>query len=85
MLALSIGLYFAYTTFVKGAAKPEDQAEQLKTQKKKFGEEFDELIKRFEKAATVADKKGIQAEARELATLTAEKIRKIAEIESSPG
>ena len=85
MLVLSLGLYLACAPG-PGAdrnpeppAKPEDQAEQLKTQKKKFGEEFDELIKRFEKAATVADKKGIQAEARELATLTAEKIRKIAE------
>ena len=78
MLALSIGLYATYDQFVKGAA-PEDQAEKLKAQKKKFGEEFDDLLKRFEKAATLADKKGIQAEARELATLTTEKVLKIAE------
>ena len=79
MLALSLGLYVTYDKFVKGAAAPEDQAEKLKAQKKKFGEEFDELLKRFEKAATQADKKGIQAEARELATLTTEKVLKIAE------
>ena len=78
MLALSIGLYATYDQFVKGAP-PEDQAEKLKAQKKKFGEEIDDLLKRFEKAATLADKKGIQAEARELATLTTEKVLKIAE------
>jgi thiol-disulfide isomerase/thioredoxin len=79
MLALSLGLYLAYDRFVTGAPKADDQAAKLKAQKTKFGEEFDELLKRFEKAATVADKKGIQGEARELAALTAEKVRKIAE------
>src|SRR6476660_4571386 len=79
MLIVSLGLYLTYDKFVKGAAKPEGQAEKLKAQKTKFGEEFDELIKRFEKASTTAEKKGIQGEARELATLTAEKLRKIAE------
>lgn len=79
MLALSVGLYATYDKFVKGAAAPEDQAEKLKVQKKKFREEFEELEKRIEKATTQAEKRGIIAEARELSTLTAEKIRKIAE------
>ncbi|HEY3789622.1 MAG TPA: TlpA disulfide reductase family protein, partial [Urbifossiella sp.] len=81
MLAASLGLYITYDRYV-GAddkAKAESQADKLKAQKTKFGEEFDELIQRFQKAGTIAEKKGIQAEAKELATLTAEKIRKIAE------
>lgn len=77
MLVVSLGLYLTYDKFVKGAA--ESQAEKLKTQKTKFGEEYDELVKRIQKASTQAEQKGIIAEARELATLTAEKIRKIAE------
>ena len=79
MLALSLGLYFTYER--TSAAVADDPAAKLKEQKAKFTEEFDELLKRFEKAATVADKKGIQAEAKELATITAEKVRKIAEID----
>src|SRR5438067_9258723 len=79
MLALSLGVYFTYDRFVKGAAKPEEQAAKLKEQKRKFADEFDDLIKRFEKASTAAEKKGIQGEAKELAVLTAEKVRKIAE------
>ena len=46
MLALSVGLYATYDKFVKGAA-PEDQAEKLMVQKKKFREEFEELEKRI--------------------------------------
>ena len=64
MLVLSFGLYATYDKFVKGAAAPEDQAEKLKVQKKKFGEEIDELEKRLGKAATLAEQKGIRAEAR---------------------
>lgn len=76
MLVLSVGLYATYDRFVKAADEP---ADKLKEQKKKFNEEFDELIKRFEKASTAAEQKGILAEGKELATLTAEKVRKIAE------
>jgi len=79
MLALSIGLYAVYNRDVPNAAAADDSAAKLKELKTKFGEEFDDLIKRFEKAGTVAEKKGIQAEAKELATLTAEKVRKVAE------
>jgi len=79
MLALSVGLYFAYDR--SQGAVADDAAAKLKEQKAKFNEEFDELIKRFEKAGTPAEKKGIQAEAKELGTLTAEKVRKIAEID----
>jgi thiol-disulfide isomerase/thioredoxin len=78
MLVLSLGLYAMYDRNVTVSAA-EDEAGKLKEQKAKFGEEFDELIKRFTKAETSAEKKGIQAEAKELATLTAEKVRKIAE------
>jgi thiol-disulfide isomerase/thioredoxin len=79
-LVLSIGLYVTWDRYVKGAAA-EDTAAKLKEQKNKFSEEFDEIAKRFEAAETQAQKKGIKAEARELATLTAEKIRKIAEVD----
>ena len=78
MLVLSVGLYATYDRFVKGAVA-DDEAAKLKEQKRKFGEELDELTKRFEKASTPAEQKGIKAEGRELATLTAEKVRKIAE------
>lgn len=79
MLALSLGLYFTYERTT--AAVADDPVALLKARKAAFNEEFDEIIKRFEKAPTPAEKKGIQAEAKELATLTAEKVRKIAEID----
>jgi len=78
MLALSVGLYVAYDRTAKAA---DDPAEKLKDVKSKFNEEFEDIIKRFEKAPTAADKMGLKAEAKELATLTAEKVRKIAEID----
>ena len=80
MLTLSVGLYVAYDRTVT-AAVAEDPAAKLKEQKTKFNDEFDDLIKRLEKATTSAEQKGIKAEARELAIITAEKIRKIAEID----
>jgi thiol-disulfide isomerase/thioredoxin len=78
MLLASVGLYVGYNRYVKGDTKAE-QADKLTKLKKKFGEEFDDLRTRFQSAPTAAEKKGIQAEARELATLTAEKVRKIAD------
>ena len=79
MLLASAGLYFAYGKFSNKAATTDDAAERLKALKKKFGTEFDELVDRFQKADTAAEKKGIQTEAKELAVITAEKVRKIAE------
>jgi len=78
LVALSVGGYIAYNQVVTGAIKDENQAAKLKALKAKFDEEFDELDKRFQKA-TEAEQTGIQTELRELATLTAEKARKIAE------
>jgi thiol-disulfide isomerase/thioredoxin len=78
MIALALGLYIAYHQTAK-ATVADDSAAKLKEQKAKYDEEYDELVKRFEKAANTAEKKGILAEAKELATLTAEKVRKIAE------
>lgn len=79
MLALSVGLYFAYDR--SQGAVADDAAAKLKEQKAKFNEEFDELVKRLEKATTAAEKKGIVDEAKELAIITAEKVRKTAEID----
>jgi thiol-disulfide isomerase/thioredoxin len=83
MLALSVGLYFAYDR--SQGAVADDAAAKLKEQKAKFNEEFDELVKRLEKAATDAEKKGIVDEAKELAIITAEKVRKTAEIDPKSG
>jgi thiol-disulfide isomerase/thioredoxin len=77
MLLAGVGLYVGYGKFVKADSK--EQADKLTKLKKKFGDEFDELATRFQNASSPAEKKGIQAEAKELATLTAEKVRKIAE------
>lgn len=82
MIALSLGLYVAYEQYVSGASaavSEEEQATKLKALKARFDEEVEELDKRFQKAATEAEGKGIQTEFRELATLTAEKARKIVE------
>lgn len=78
VLALAVGGYVAYTQFIKAAPK-DNEAEKLKTLKKKFTDDFDELANRFQKAETSAEKKGIQSEAKELAVLTAGKVLKIAE------
>lgn len=78
MLVLSVGLYATYDRFVKGATA-DTPSDRLKELTKRFNDESDELVKRFEKASTAAEQKGVLAEGKELATLTAEKVRKIAE------
>lgn len=85
MLLASAGLYVAYAKFVKEPPKDGPQAEQLAKLKKKFGDEFDELVKRFQAASTGAEKAGIKSEAKELGALTAEKVRKIAEEDPKSG
>lgn len=78
MLLASAGLYVGYAK-IKKDDKSTEQAEQLKKLKTKFGDDFDELVKRFQAATTPAEKQGIKTEAKELAVLTAEKVRKVAE------
>jgi thiol-disulfide isomerase/thioredoxin len=82
VLVVSVGLYAAFANTKEDPPKDAqtgDQADRLQAVKKKFDEEFDDLRKRFTAATTPAEKKGIQGEARELAVLTAEKVRKVAE------
>jgi thiol-disulfide isomerase/thioredoxin len=79
VLALSAGLLVGSAQEKKDPPKADARADQLKDVKKKFGTELDELKKKFDNAKTPAEQNGIRTEARELATLTAEKAVKLAE------
>ncbi|MBA4191217.1 MAG: hypothetical protein C0467_24820 [Planctomycetaceae bacterium] len=67
-VTLALGFFVVYA----GDSKP-DRAEKLTALKKKYDTEYAELKSRFDKATDRGDKKGIQAEMRELVALTAEK------------
>lgn len=77
-IALSLGLLVAWADDKK--ADPGERAAKLEKLKKKFDTEMEDLRKRFEKASP-ADKRGIQAEARELAVISAQSAVEIAKEE----
>jgi len=60
------------------AEDQKDRGEKLKTIKKKFDDDFAELRGKFEKATTAAERQAVKTEAKELATLAAEKLVKLA-------
>ena len=66
-VSLSLGL------FVACAQDAKDRTAKLDAMKKKFDKDFNELKDRFTKSESPAEKKEIQAEARELAIITAQK------------
>jgi peroxiredoxin len=71
-VSLSIGLFFAF------AQDSKDRSAKLEAMKKKFDTELAELKDRFGKTDSAAEKKAIQAEARELAIITAQKALELA-------
>jgi thiol-disulfide isomerase/thioredoxin len=71
-VSLSIGLFIACAHDAK------DRSAKIDAMKKKFDTELAELKDRFEKSTSAAEKKEIQAEARELAIITAQKALELA-------
>ncbi|MBX9622797.1 MAG: TlpA family protein disulfide reductase [Gemmataceae bacterium] len=79
VVVASVGLYFVFGQ-PKPAAKPDPAAaDKLKELRKKFLAEFEPLDERFRNAATAAEARGVQAEAKETASLAAGRFRKLAE------
>lgn len=78
-LSLSFGLWLAYAEDKKPADPKNERATKLAALKKTFEDENKELVARLQKAETPVDARGIQAEMRELAILTAGKVLKVAE------
>src|SRR5579883_264409 len=78
-LALSFVLRIAWADAKKPANAKTDRAAKLAELKKKIEEENKELIAKLQKAETPVDARGIQAEMRELAIITAGKVLKVAE------
>jgi peroxiredoxin len=71
-VSLSIGLFFAF------AQDGKERSAKLEAMKKKFDTEMADLKDRFGKSTSAAEKKEIQAEARELAIITAQKALELA-------
>ena len=71
-VSLSIGLFIACAHDAK------DRSAKIDAMKKKFDTELAELKDRFEKSTSAAEKKEIQAEARELSIITAQKALELA-------
>lgn len=76
-LLCTVALTLSFGAFVV-ADDQKDRADRLKSLQKKYDADFGELLKRFEKAATPVEKRAVKTEAKELATLTAEKVVKLA-------
>src|SRR5262249_29411204 len=78
-LSLSLGLLVAYAQDKKPADPKSDRAAKFKELKKKYDDENKELITALQKAENPAEAAGLQTKMRELATLYAGKMLKIAE------
>jgi thiol-disulfide isomerase/thioredoxin len=81
-LALAAALLIACGLFaVRGGAQdgPADPARVAKSKEiqKGFSDSFDELLKKFQKATNREEQNAVKTEAKELATLTAEKVAKL--------
>jgi thiol-disulfide isomerase/thioredoxin len=82
VLIISTGLLVGYARNNRAsneAVAAEDRPGKLDAVKSKFKSDLDDLVTRFQKAETPAEKKGIQTEAKELAVITAGKVLKVAE------
>ena len=78
-LSLSFGLWVAFAQDKKPAETKTDRTARLEELKKKFDEENKELIAKLQKAGSPVEARGIQAEMRELALITAGKVLVVAE------
>jgi thiol-disulfide isomerase/thioredoxin len=78
-LSLSCGLWLAFAHAGKPADDKADRAARLAERKKKYDDEYKDLVAQFQKAETPAAQKAIRDELRELVAITVGKVLAIAE------